>query len=161
MVCLAYVLGLAVPCAAQDSPGWQFMSDGALFAVVNHQGGPRGADEVPVTNWWMGMPIRPIGSTQFRFNTMFSLEPVTAGASGYAELFQVGEALHGRPLIDRQHPHDFLMQLAAVWRIPIGDAAGFTIAGGPVGEPALGPVAFLNAGLAAAWPFAYFAHSLF
>src|SRR5262245_38204040 len=87
MVCLACVLGLAVPCAAQDSPGWQFMSDGALFAVVNHQGGPRGADEVPVTNWWMGMPIRPIGSSELRFNTMFSLEPVTAGASGYAELF--------------------------------------------------------------------------
>jgi hypothetical protein len=29
---------------------------------------------------------------------MISLEPVTAGTSGYAELFQVGEALNGRPL---------------------------------------------------------------
>ena len=34
--------------------------------------------------------------------------------------------------IDRQHPHDFFMQLAAVWRIPITGDTGFTLAGGPV-----------------------------
>jgi hypothetical protein len=162
MVCFACALGLAVrTAAAQDSPDWQFMSDGALFAIINHQGGPRGADELPVTNWWMGMPNRPIGSSQLRINTMISLEPVTAGTSGYAELFQVGEALNGRPLIDRQHPHDFLMQLAAVWRIPIGDTAGFTIAGGPAGEPALGPVAFMHRASAAENPFATLSHHTF
>ena len=162
MVCFACALGLAVrTAAAQDSPGWQFMSDGALFGVVNHQGGPRGAHEVPVTNWWMGMTSRPVGSTQLTFNTMISLEPVTAGKSGYAELFQVGEALNGLPLVDRQHPHDFVMQLAAVWRIPIGDAAGVTIAGGPVGEPALGPVAFMHRASCAEYPFATLSHHIF
>jgi len=162
MVCFACALGLAVrTAAAQDSPGWQFMSDGALFGVINHQGGPRGAHEVPVTNWWMGMTSRPVGSTQLTFNTMISLEPVTAGKSGYAELFQVGEALNGLPLVDRQHPHDFVMQLAAVWRIPIGDAAGVTIAGGPVGEPALGPVAFMHRASCAEYPFATLSHHIF
>jgi len=162
MVCFACALGLAVrTAAAQDSPGWQFMSDGDLFGVVNHQGGPRGAHEVPVTNWWMGMTSRPLGSTQLTFNTMISLEPVTAGKSGYAELFQVGEALNGLPLVDRQHPHDFVMQLAAVWRIPIGDAAGVTIAGGPVGEPALGPVAFMHRASCAEYPFATLSHHIF
>jgi hypothetical protein len=36
------------------------------------------------------------------------------------------------------------MQLAAVWRIPIGSRTGFTLAGGPSAEPALGPVAFMH-----------------
>ncbi|MES1255283.1 MAG: hypothetical protein ABUS56_06745, partial [Acidobacteriota bacterium] len=63
---------------------------------------------------------------------------------GYREIFQVGEAFEGRPLTDRQHPHDFFMQLAAVWRVPLSGATALTIAGGPVGEPALGPVAFMH-----------------
>jgi hypothetical protein len=50
---------------------------------------------------------------------MFSLDPATVGKSGYREIFQVGEALNGKPLIDRQHPHDLFMQLAAVWRMPL------------------------------------------
>ena len=39
-------------------------------------------------------------------------------------VFQAGEALNGRPLIDRQHPHDFFMQLAAIWRLPVGRSTG-------------------------------------
>ena len=50
---------------------------------------------------------------------MLSLDPLTVGKAGYAELFQVGEALDGRPIVDRQHPHDLFMQLAAVWRRPL------------------------------------------
>ena len=137
------------------------MQDGAVFAVANHQGGPRGTDEFRVPNWWMGMATRPLGRSQLTLNTMISLDPATAGKSGYAELFQVGEALNGRPLIDRQHPHDFLMQLAAVWRIPITSETGLTIAGGPAGEPALGPVAFMHRASAAEYPFATLSHHTF
>jgi hypothetical protein len=124
--------------------GWQFMQDGVVFAEYNHQGGPRGGDEFIAPNWWMGMASRDTSHGRLTFTGMLSLDPVTVGRDGYRELFQSGEALDGRPLIDRQHPHDLFMQLAAVWRIPVGDATGFTIAGGPVGEPALGPVAFMH-----------------
>ncbi len=63
--------------------------------------------------------------------------------SGYAEIFQVGEALDGKPLIDHQHPHDLFMQLAATWRVSFGESnTSLTLAGGPAGEPTLGPVAF-------------------
>ena len=50
---------------------------------------------------------------------MLSLDPATLGADGYRELFQVGETLDDRPLVDRQHPHDFLMQAAVVWQVPL------------------------------------------
>ena len=136
------------------APGWQFMQDGILFAEFNHQGGERGGSEFVVPNWWMGMVTRKLGRGQFTVTGMLSLEPVTVGQDGYREIFQTGEALNGRPLIDRQHPHDFFMQLAAVWRVPLGPVTGLTFAGAPSGEPALGPVAFMHRASAADNPTA-------
>ena len=46
---------------AQDASPWMLMSDGLLFAAVNHQGGPKGGDEFISTNWWMGMATRKAG----------------------------------------------------------------------------------------------------
>jgi hypothetical protein len=124
--------------------GWEFMQDGVVFAEFNHQGGPRGGSEFVAPNWWMGMAGRETSRGRLTLTGMVSLDPLTVGKDGYREIFQVGEALDARPLIDRQHPHDFFMQLGAVWRMPLGDSTGLTFAGGPVGEPALGPVAFMH-----------------
>jgi hypothetical protein len=107
------------------------------------------------------MTTRSFESSRLTFNTMFSLDPATVGKRGYREIFQVGETLDGRPLIDRQHPHDFIMQLAAIWRKPLSDVVGLTIAGGPAGEPAIGPVAFMHRASAAEYPFAALSHHTF
>jgi hypothetical protein len=157
---------------AQDAPqhhmqmnmpadGWQFMQDGILFAEFNHQGGPRGGNEFVAPNWWMGMATRDFSRGRLTLTSMFSLDPATVGKDGYREIFQAGEALNGRPLIDRQHPHDLFMQLAAVWRMPVTEATGFTLAGGPVGEPSLGPVAFMHRASAADNPTAPLGHHTF
>jgi hypothetical protein len=144
---------------AQDDPSpWMLMSDGLLFATVNHQGGPKGGDEFVSTNWWMGMASRTAGKGQLTLIGMLSLDAATATARGYGELFQSGEAYKGQPIVDRQHPHDLVMQAAAVWRLPIDYRTGFTIAGGPVGEPALGPTAFMHRPSAAENPAAPLGH---
>ena len=148
------------PPAAAASP-WTFMQDGVVFGLYNHQGGPRGGDEFKVPNWWMGMLSRKVGTSDLTFTAMLSLDPATVGKSGYGEIFQVGEALDGRPLIDRQHPHDFFMQLAAIWRTPVNDRTGFTLAGALAGEPALGPVAFMHRSSAAENPMAPLGHHTF
>src|SRR5215831_11466926 len=109
----------------------------------------------------MGMANRETRRGRLTFTGMLSLEPATVGKAGYRELFQAGEALDGRPLVDRQHPHDLVMQLAAVWRIPVNATTGFTIAGGPVGEPALGPVAFMHRASASENPTAPLGHHTF
>ena len=140
---------------------WQFMQEGVLVGVYNHQGGARGSDEFVVPNWWMGMATRSVARSRLTLNAMFSLDPATVGKNGYAELFQTGEALDGVPLIDRQHPHDFFMQLAAIWRVPLTSSTGLTIAGGPAGEPALGPIAFMHRASAAEYPFAPLSHHTF
>jgi hypothetical protein len=144
--------------SAQDPSPWMVMTDGALFAVVNHQGGPRGGDEFKSTNWWMAMAARRAGTGQLTLTLMVSLDPLTATARGYRELFQTGEAYKGQPLVDRQHPHDLLMQAAVVWRTPLTEATGLTIAAAPVGEPSLGPVAFMHRPSAIENPVAPLAH---
>jgi hypothetical protein len=146
---------------AESGTAWQFMQDGVIYGLFNHQGGPRGGNEVKAPNWWMSMATRRIGESQLTLTAMFSLDVVTAGKRGYRELFQVGEAVDGRPLVDRQHPHDLFMQLAAIWRTPITASTGLTIAGGPAGEPALGPVAFMHRASAAEFPFATLSHHIF
>ena len=147
---------------AQDADNsWHVMQDAVVTGMFNHQGGPRGGDEFRVPNWWMGMFTRPLKSGQLTINAMLSLDPATVGKKGYREIFQVGEAFEGRPLIDYQHPHDLFMQLAAVWRIPVGTRTGFTIAGAPSGEPAVGPVAFMHRASAAENPLAPLSHHTF
>jgi hypothetical protein len=127
-----------------DASQWMLMNDAVVNAMFNHQGGPRGANEFRVPNWWMGMASRPAGTGRLTFTAMLSLDPLTVGRAGYAEIFQVGEALDGRPIVDRQHPHDLLMQVAAVWRRPLTSGFVLTLAGGPAGEPALGPISFMH-----------------
>jgi hypothetical protein len=134
------------------------MQDGIAFLTFNRQGGPRGGRELESQNWWMGMAERSFAKGQLGFNLMLSLEPWTTGRDGYREIFQAGEALDNVAVIDRQHPHDFLMQAAVVWRRPLAQGYTLTLAGAPVGEPALGPVAFMHRSSAAENPTAPLAH---
>ena len=162
----ATVIAQAAPATPNEpapvaAGGWQFMQDGIVFAEFNRQGGPRGGREFVVPNWWMGMAARSAGKGMVTFTGMFSLDAATLGKDGYRELFQVGETLDGASLVDHQHPHDLFMQLAASWRFPITSRTAFTIAGGPAGEPALGPVAFMHRPSAADNPFAALSHHVF
>jgi hypothetical protein len=152
---------LLLPAAARaqdaESP-WMFMSDGVLFATFNHQGGPSGGTELKSTDWWMAMATRPAGPGTLTLTGMLSLDALTATSHGYREIFQAGEAYHGAPLVDWQHPHDFLMQASIAWRVPIDYQTGVTIAAAPVGEPALGPIAFMHRASAAENPAAPLSH---
>jgi hypothetical protein len=140
------------------SSRWTFMQDAVVFGMLNDQGSPRGSTEFRVPNWWMGMFEHRLFRGLFSVTTMLSLDPATVTNRGYAEDFQVGETYQGAAIIDRQHPHDFLMQAAAVWRTPIGHGAALTLAGAPVGEPALGPVAYMHRSSAAEIPTAPLGH---
>ncbi len=147
--------------AASGRARWTLMKDGAFTLMLNRQGGPLGDTEVRAPNWWMGMASHALGPGTFTGQLMLSLDPATVGTCGYGELFQVGETCDGRPLVDRQHPHDLFDQIALVWRIPITGRTALTVAGGPVGEPALGPVAFMHRPSAGANPVAPLSHHTF
>lgn len=92
--------------------------------------------------------------------TMMSLEPLM-GARGYPNVLATGETANGEALVDRQHPHDLFMELAARVDVPLGgDVTGF-VYGGPVGEPALGPSAFMHRASGRYLPLAPITHHWF
>lgn len=138
--------------------GWDFMVHGAVWAQYDKQGGPRGDEQVGLLNWGMFIASRAVGGGRFQARTMLSVEPWTVSSRGYPLLLQTGESYRGAPLIDRQHPHDFWMELAAQYERPLTRSVGLLLYGGPSGEPALGPVAFMHRPSAMDMPFAPLGH---
>ena len=137
---------------------WMLMAHGDINLYYDHQGTPRGAEQVGSANWLMLMAMRDAGGGMLRLNAMLSAEPFTVGPRGYPLLLQSGEAYHGEPLHDRQHPHDLFMELSATWERVITRTVGLSLYAAPVGEPALGPVAFMHRPSAENDPFATIAH---
>ena len=123
---------------------WSAMLHGYATAIYDSQGGPRGDDKAFVESMLMGMAQRPLAGGTFTVRGMFSLDPLM-GKGGYPLLLATGETADGRTaLVDRQHPHDFVMELAGVYSHPIDkQSSGFLYVGWP-GEPALGPVTFMH-----------------
>ncbi|HEY2923759.1 MAG TPA: hypothetical protein VGJ98_02205 [Candidatus Eisenbacteria bacterium] len=123
---------------------WMLMLHGAADLVLDTQGGLRGDDKIFSSNMLMGMAQRPVGPGKLGLRAMLSLEPATIGKNGYPLLLQTGETADGQTrLIDRQHPHDLFMELAASYSISSGNRSLFLYGGLP-GEPALGPPAFMH-----------------
>ncbi len=90
---------------------------------------------------------------------MVSLEPVTVTGRYYPELFQQGETAYGAPIVDGQHPHDFVMELAAMYDVRFAGGRGLvSLYAAPVGDPALGPTAYPHRWTAAEDPMAALGH---
>jgi len=121
---------------------WAFMFHANAFLVDTQQSGPRGRSKLFSGNWVMPMFVRTSGSNTVTFRTMLSLEPATVSQRRYPLLFQTGETAFGRGIVDGQHPHELIMELAARYDHAFNDKTQFFAYGGPVGEPALGPTAF-------------------
>jgi len=94
---------------------WALMFHGEVFLNDIQQTGPRGADKFFSTNSFMPMVQRKLGHGTLTLRTMLSLEPATVSNRQYPELFQQGETAFNRPIADGQHPHDFFMELAALY----------------------------------------------
>jgi hypothetical protein len=132
------------PASGMAMPGWHVVDLGVARLSFNREGGPSGGSAIESSNWNMIHAQRTLGGGRLSLMMMNSLEPVTFAARGSRELFQTGESYRGRPLVDRQHPHDFFMNLSATYRLDLGADAGAWVQAAPVGEPALGPAAFMH-----------------
>jgi mono/diheme cytochrome c family protein len=118
---------------------WMLMQHGNLVPMYDAQGGPRGVSRPVASNWYMLMGHRPVGKGELMLRTMLTLEPATFGNNGMPQLFQTGEGL-----IDRQHAHDLFMEIAAQYSHPLSRELAAYLYLAPVGEPALGPTAFMH-----------------
>lgn len=142
---------------------WMSMSHGALFPRFTAQNiansGRRGGSRFDAPGWIMGAVSRGMGGgTSLTLRCMLSPDPLIEGGGGYPLLFQTGETWQGRPLVDRQHPHDLFSELSAAVAIALNDHAGAFVYAGYPGEPALGPVAFMHRPSCSAIPDAPLSH---
>jgi hypothetical protein len=143
-----------------EKNGWMLMFHGAAFINAEQQSGPRGYDKAFSTNWFMPMAQRQLGGGQLTLRAMLSLEPATVTGRRYPELFQQGETAFGKPINDGQHPHDFFMELAALYDLRLGEHALLSLYAAPVGDPAMGPVAYAHRASASEDPLAALGHHL-
>jgi hypothetical protein len=150
--------------------GWMLMLHGSAFIsdIQQHTStnttptGQRGGDKFFSTNWLMPMAMRQLGQDgrygQLTLRAMFSLEPATISDRQYPELFQQGETAFGKPIIDGQHPHDFFMEVAALYDIRLGKQTLLSLYAAPVGDPAIGPTAYPHRQSASEDPIAALGH---
>jgi hypothetical protein len=123
---------------------WMTMWHALFNGVYDNQGGPRGDTKTFVSGMVMAMAQRDVEASTFGLRAMLSPDPFM-GASGYPLLLATGETADGRtPLVDRQHPHDLFMELAAIYSYQLAKTSSVFFYAGLPGEPALGPTAFMH-----------------
>ena len=130
------------PMLMKQKGTWLLMLHANVFLLDLQQSGARGADKFFSTNWSMGMAQRRAGPGVFTARAMLSLEPATVTGRRYPLLFEQGETAFGKPIADGQHPHDFVMELAALYDLKLGERSLLSFYFAPVGDPAIGPAAY-------------------
>lgn len=121
---------------------WMLMFHANAFVNDTQQTSPRGGDKFFSTNWFMPMAERRLGPGQLTVRAMFSLEPATITQRQYPLLFQQGETAFGKPIADGQHPHDFFMELAALYDLKLSSKTLLSFYFAPIGDPSIGPTAY-------------------
>lgn len=139
---------------------WTLMLHGEAFLNALQQSGPRGGDKLFSTNWIMPMAQRKLGRGLLTLRTMLSLEPATISRRRYPELLQQGETAFGTPIVDGQHPHDFFMELAAMYDYRVSENTLVSVYAAPVGDPAMGPLAYPHRASTSENPLAPLGHHL-
>jgi len=137
---------------------WTLMFHGAIFLNDIQQTGTRGADKFFSANWFMPMAQRRFGHGMLTLRTMLSLEPATVSKRRYPELFQQGETAYDLPIADGQHPHDFFVELAALYDYKLNERTLVSFYVAPVGDPAFGPPAYPHRTSASENPVAPLGH---
>ena len=124
---------------------WMVMLHARLIGVYDTQSGPRGDNQFFASGMVMAMARRMFeGGDALSFRAMLSPEPFM-GRRGYPLLLQTGETGDGvTALVDRQHPHDLLMELSTSYSHRLSDDSSAFLYFGYPGEPALGPAAFMH-----------------
>ena len=147
-----------VPMLMTMKGSWMFMFHANVFVLDEQQSSSRGGDKLFSTGWFMTMAQRKLGPGAFTARAMLSLEPATVTDRRYPLLFQQGETTFGVPIADGQHPHDFIMELAALYDLKLGEKSLLSFYFAPTGDPAIGPAAYAHRASASENPVGTLGH---
>jgi hypothetical protein len=131
-----------VPMLMTKKGKWTLMFHANVFVLDEQQSSPRGGDKFFSTNWFMGMAQRPLGPGVFTARAMLSL----------------GETAFGKPIADGQHPHNFFMEIAALYDLKLWKNGLLSFYAAPIGDPAIGPIAYPHRASASEDPLAALGH---
>ena len=146
------------PMLMTTAQAWTLMFHANVFVLDEQQSSARGGDKFFSTNWFMGMAQHAAGPGKFTIRAMLTLEAATITQERYPLLFQQGETAFGVPIADGQHPHNFVMELAALYDLKLSSNALLSFYVAPTGDPALGPTAYPHRASAAEDPVAPLGH---
>jgi hypothetical protein len=149
-----------IPMLMTTRGAWTLMLHDLGFLSDIQQTGPRAHDQLFSVNWFMPMAQRRLARGTLTLRAMLSLEPATITGRYYPLLFQQGETAYGNPLVDGQHPHNFFMELAALYDVKVGGNTLLSFYAAPVGDPAMGPTAYPHRASASEDPLATLGHHL-
>jgi len=127
-----------------QASNWQVMVHGSVFAQFVQEFGPRGNYQLGSVNWLMGDASRPLAGGEFHARLMASAEYFTVTRAGYPQLLQVSQPYRGGTVTDRMHPHELFSEVAVTYDRPISGGWRWSAYLAAVGEPALGPVAYVH-----------------
>ena len=124
---------------------WTLMGHAALNLVYDWQEGPRGDEKVFVA----GMVDGHGAAAARQRHAAVPRDAEPRSVDGPARLSAPPRRRRDggrrrRSCVDRQHPHDFFMELSASYSLPIAPGASLFLYGGLPGEPAFGPPAFMH-----------------
>ncbi len=124
---------------------WSIMTHALLNLTYDTQSGPRGDDKTFVSGMLMTSARREFSDgSKLNLRAMLSPDPFM-GKDGFPLLLAAGETADGvDPLIDRQHPHELVMELSASYARPLTKKDSVFAYIGLPGEPAFGPPAFMH-----------------
>jgi hypothetical protein len=125
------------------------MFHGNIFARYNSQDvfnkGQEGGSKFDAPNWFMGMLTHKLSDKDLlSAHLMMSFDPFLVGGNGYPLLYQSGESYKGKPLVNRQHPHDLFSELSVAYSHAFSKNVDAFVYFGYPGEPSIGPTAFMH-----------------
>lgn len=148
----------ADPSFHADAGAWMLMVHGAASGQYDHQTTVHGGSQLGVSDWEMVTALRQVTTGLLSVTVGTSLETLIDGPRGYPEILQTGGAYQDARIANREHPHPALMQLGAAYDRTLVQGLAWSAYGAAVGEPAIGPVAYMHRPSAADDPFAPLAH---
>lgn len=120
------------------------MVHGNAFLQYVDESSRRGNWQVGSVNWAMADAERAVAGGTLGLSLMASAEVLTLTKYGYPQLLQVAQSFGSRVVTDRMHPHEVLSEAAIRYEHGVAGSVRLFAYVAAVGEPALGPVAYLH-----------------
>ncbi len=139
--------------------GFGLMVRGNIFLGYNWFNSDRGSKRVTSVNSLMVMVWHALWGGEIMPRAILSWEALTI-PNGYPLIAQTGATLDGRPVHDRQSPHDVFSELAVMYSRPVHNDVAFQLYLALAGEPALGPGSYTYRVSALSDPLAPLSYSL-